>query len=381
MRFFAIIGILILFAVVTLTAQDERDFSGVWKLNRDRSEIRALPRAPDPILKVEQTGAALQVSATQQEGAPAVASTYPLDGKEAKRKIGDTSASSMTKWEGSALLVNTLVSGSQSYTVMERWKRSRDGRTLTIRRTIVRASGETESVLVYDNPSIAANASHAKTLAPAIAEAGKPATLTVPGNTRPAGPEQFEVESGTRILLSLVTAVNTKHVSPGDRVYLQTAVPVMAKGRVVIPRGSYVTGVVTDAQRAGRVKGKPSLQLRFDSLTLPNGTMRDFRSRPGGVDGQGDVSRAEGKIKGDGNKGGDAKTVGTTTAAGTSVGSIAGSAAGHGAMGAGIGAAAGAAAGLIGVLGSRGPDLILPQGSTMEMVLDRSLRYTVAELQ
>jgi hypothetical protein len=48
-------------------------------------------------------------------------------------------------------------------------------------------------------------------------------------------------------------------------------------------------------------------------------------------------------------------------------------------MGAGIGAAAGAAAGLAAVL-SRGPDLVLPKGSTFEMVLDRNLRFKDSEL-
>jgi len=43
-------------------------------------------------------------------------------------------------------------------------------------------------------------------------------------------------------------------------------------------------------------------------------------------------------------------------------------------------AAAGAAAGLAGVLGSRGPDVVLPAGTTVELVLDRELRYTAAEL-
>ena len=49
-------------------------------------------------------------------------------------------------------------------------------------------------------------------------------------------------------------------------------------------------------------------------------------------------------------------------------------------MGVGIGAAAGAIGGLAGVLGSRGPQFTLPAGTTMELVLDRDLRYTAAEL-
>jgi len=62
------------------------------------------------------------------------------------------------------------------------------------------------------------------------------------------------------------------------------------------------------------------------------------------------------------------------------VGAIADSAAGHGGMGAGIGAAAGAAAGLAAVMLSRGSDLVLPKGTSFEMVLDRDVRYQPAEL-
>jgi type IV secretion system protein VirB10 len=49
-------------------------------------------------------------------------------------------------------------------------------------------------------------------------------------------------------------------------------------------------------------------------------------------------------------------------------------------MGAGIGAAAGATAGLLGVLLSRGPDIVLSKGSTVEMVLDRPLEFSPSEL-
>jgi NADPH:quinone reductase-like Zn-dependent oxidoreductase len=67
-------------------------------------------------------------------------------------------------------------------------------------------------------------------------------------------------------------------------------------------------------------------------------------------------------------------------AAGSGVGGIAGGAAGHAGMGVGIGAAAGAAAGLASVLLTRGPDLVLPKGTSFQMVLDRNLRFKPAEL-
>jgi hypothetical protein len=372
MRVFAISLLIALVA----SAQSDQGFSGVWRLNRERSEIRNLPAAPDAYLKVEQSGATLTLSASSREdGAPTI-STYPLDQRTEKRQAGNITTSTMTKWEGAALLVNTLVSGPQNYTVMERWKRSRDGNTLTINRTIVRLSGESESVLVYENPAAAV-----------LTPATRPERATVGQAVIPSGEQlqdsqpEYMVQAGTRVLLCLVNAVNTKHTVVGDRVYLETAVPVFVNGHLVIPRGSYVSGTVIESQRAGRVKGKSALNLRFDSLTLPNGVTRDFRSRLGSADVSGDLDRSEGKIKGEGNKGGDARTVGQTTAAGAGIGTLAGAAAGRVGMGAGIGAAAGAAAGLAGVLGSRGPDVVLPAGTTVELVLDRELRFTAAELR
>jgi len=183
----------------------------------------------------------------------------------------------------------------------------------------------------------------------------------------------FTVEPGTRIPLSLINSVSTKHSSEGDRVYLQTVFPILVKGRVVIPPGSYVAGTITEVKRPGRIKGRGELYLRFDSLTLPNGVTRDFRARIGALDGRSteELDKSEGKVKSEGNKAGDARTVGEAAAAGATVGVIAGGAAGNYGMGAGIGAAAGAAAGVMGVLLSRGPDATLTRGSTIEMVLDR----------
>jgi type IV secretion system protein VirB10 len=192
------------------------------------------------------------------------------------------------------------------------------------------------------------------------------------------------VDPGSKIPLSLINSVSTKHSVEGDRVYLETVFPVLSNGKIVIPPGSYVQGTVTQVKRPGRVKGRGELFVRFDSLTLPNGVTRDFRARISGIDGRGseELDRSEGKIRSEGNKGGDARTIGEAAGAGASVGTIAGGASnGHYGMGAGIGAAAGAAAGLVGVLFSRGPDAILAKGSTVEMVLDRSLQFTAAELE
>ena len=192
----------------------------------------------------------------------------------------------------------------------------------------------------------------------------------------------FVVETGTHIPLSLINSVSTKNSVPGDRVYLETVFPILVDGKIVIPPGSYVAGTITEVQRPGKVKGRGEFHLRFDSLTLPNGTTRDFRARVSGIDGRAseELDRKEGSIKSEGNKAGDTRTVAETAAAGASVGALAGGVSGAAGMGAGIGAAAGAAAGLMGVLFTRGPEAVLAKGTTLEMVLDRPVQFESSEL-
>jgi type IV secretion system protein VirB10 len=48
--------------------------------------------------------------------------------------------------------------------------------------------------------------------------------------------------------------------------------------------------------------------------------------------------------------------------------------------GLGIGSAAGAAAGLASIFATRGPNVVLPRGSTLELVLERDLRYESDEI-
>src|SRR3989440_159604 len=156
----------------------------------------------------------------------------------------------------------------------------------------------------------------------------------------------YVVEPGVKIPLSLINSVSTKHSAEGDRVYLETVFPILVNGKIVIPPGSYVAGTVTQVKRPGRVKGRGELYLRFDSLTLPNGVTRDFRARVGSLDGRAseEFDKTEGKVKSEGNKAGDARTVAEGAGAGAGIGSLAGISSGHTGMGAGIGAAAGAAA-------------------------------------
>jgi hypothetical protein len=198
----------------------------------------------------------------------------------------------------------------------------------------------------------------------------------------PQDAKQFVVDPGTRIPLSLINSITTKTAAEGDRIYLETVFPILVSGKVVIPPGSYVQGTVTQVKRPGRLKGRGEIYLRFDSLILPNGVLRDFRARVGALDGRAseELDKAEGKVKSEGNKGGDAATIAQGAASGASIGAIAGAIGGQTGMGVGIGAAAGAAAGLAAVLLTRGPEAVLAKGTTVEMVLDRAIQFKEDEL-
>ena len=198
----------------------------------------------------------------------------------------------------------------------------------------------------------------------------------------PSDNNVYKVDAGTHILLNMINSVSTKAALPGDRIYLETAFPVLAAGHIVIPQGSWVTGTITEVKRPGRVKGRGSLQVRFDSLTLPNGASRSFKSDLGALDSRENetLKREQSKVGGPGDKKGDLGTVVGTTTAGTVIGSGVGAAAGSVARGAGVGAGAGAAAGLLGVLLTRGPDATLNKGSTVEMVLDHGLTFNDNDL-
>ncbi|HVW85929.1 MAG TPA: hypothetical protein VHB50_14665, partial [Bryobacteraceae bacterium] len=104
----------------------------------------------------------------------------------------------------------------------------------------------------------------------------------------PAPNDVYTVNTGTHIALGLINSVSTNHSSPGDRIYLETVFPIVIHNHIVIPPGSYVTGTVTDVKRPGRIRGRGQLYVRFDTITLPNGVTRDFRSRLGGIDARGD---------------------------------------------------------------------------------------------
>jgi hypothetical protein len=197
-----------------------------------------------------------------------------------------------------------------------------------------------------------------------------------------AAPRTFTVPAGTKVLLSLKSAINTKTAQHGDGVYLVSNFPVVGNARVMIPVGVYVQGVVDRVQRPGRVKGRAQIDLHFTTMIFPNGQVVEvpgvLNSLPGS-DGP-KVKDSEGTVEQAGNKGRDVGNVLKGAAIGAEGGVIGGAATGNLAKGIGYGGLAGAAAGAIYTLFTRGNDIVIPSGTSVEMVLQRPLVLQESQL-
>jgi hypothetical protein len=186
----------------------------------------------------------------------------------------------------------------------------------------------------------------------------------------PAALTAAEIPQGAHVLLRMVNSVTTRTAQEGDYVYLRTANPISSSGRIVVPTDSYVQGVVTHTKRSGRVSGKAELGIRLETLTLPGGSTLKFSPRLGSVDSNDSeqkVDREENLVKQGSQHDRDIAQIAIFAGGGASIGGIADSAW----KGAGIGAGIGSAVGLATVLASRGREVELRQGTTLDMVFDR----------
>lgn len=193
--------------------------------------------------------------------------------------------------------------------------------------------------------------------------------------TAPPSARGITVPAGTKVLLQLKSPIDTKSAHAGDGVYCQTSFPVTQDNVVVIPAGTYVKGEIAQVERAGRIKGRAQILFHFDTMIFPNGYTVDLpgalKNEPGATNST--VSDEEGTVKANGQKGKDAGTVAKTGATGAVVGTVAS----RTGTGAAIGGLAGAAVGLGQVLFTRGQDLRIEQGTSLEMVLQRPLTVEV----
>jgi hypothetical protein len=198
----------------------------------------------------------------------------------------------------------------------------------------------------------------------------------------PVAVKTLEIPAGTKVLLTIRSAINTKTAQAGDGVYLQSSFPVIANGRAVIPAGVYVQGVVDSVERHIRIKGPAKLTMHFTSIIFPNGSVVEIpglvNSLPGS-DGP-KVKGDEGTVQQSSSVGDVAKAAGQGAAIGAGVGGISGGVNGHPVEGLGVGAAAGGVVGAAVSLFTHGNDINIPSGTPIEMVLQRPLVLQEANL-
>lgn len=181
---------------------------------------------------------------------------------------------------------------------------------------------------------------------------------------------QLTIPSGTKVPLSLKQAVSTKNARDGDAVYAVTTFPVVVNERIVIPAGTYVQGRVSNVKRGGHVKGRAEVLIHFSTLIYPSGYTVILPGAVENVPGAEKTSMKdeEGTIRQDSQTGEKAKTVATAAGTGALIGGLSNGAKG-GLIGAGVGGGIGTAIGLF----TRGNDVRMDAGTTLEMVIQREV--------
>ncbi len=156
--------------------------------------------------------------------------------------------------------------------------------------------------------------------------------------------------------LDSYVASDTSRIESPVHAHLRRAVVV--NGVEVLPAGTRLSGVVTDARQSARVKGRGRVAFRFTSMSVDSDHYRVSTSRV--------VREAAGT------KREDALKIGIPAGAGAVIGAIA-----DGKKGAAIGSAVGGAAGTGVVLSTRGKDVRLGRGAAVAVRLLQPVRVVI----
>lgn len=102
---------------------------------------------------------------------------------------------------------------------------------------------------------------------------GSPAPAgAVAGGAPVIRPADVNIPAGSTLTIRINQNISVKHTAPGSQFDGEVVEPwTDASGRVILPKGTEVGGVVDESHRRGHFKGSSILELRLTSLTL-NGT-------------------------------------------------------------------------------------------------------------
>jgi hypothetical protein len=189
--------------------------------------------------------------------------------------------------------------------------------------------------------------------APVPAPVPAPASAPPPNRTQTTASTN-EVPAGTELDVRLQSALNSGTAQVEDRFEATTLVDLIINGRLLVPAGSVMRGVVTAVEAGTRTNRTSRMTVSFDQITV-NGRAYPMR---------GTVTDA---IKGEGIRG-----EATRAGAGAAVGGI---------LGAILGGAKGAVLGvLIGgggtIAATEGKEVELPQGAVLRVRVDSPLQLS-----
>ena len=168
---------------------------------------------------------------------------------------------------------------------------------------------------------------------------------------------EFTVPSDTTLRLTIDTPLSSETAKIEDPVEATLASAVTVDDVEVIPAGSTIRGTVTGVESSGKVKGRASLALQFNTLVV-----RDERVP---------VS-ARWSAQAESTKKKDAAKIGIGAGAGAIIGGIIG-----GGKGAATGAAVGGGAGTAMVLTSEGKPIVLSKGEAISTKLGDAIEVKV----
>ena len=180
-----------------------------------------------------------------------------------------------------------------------------------------------------------------------------------PGSVE-APSREMTIPAGTLLSVTLDTAVgsDTSHVEEAVAAHLTH--PIRVHGQTVLEEGSRVGGIVTDATRSAKVKGRAHVAVRFETVT-PRGGDQRYTMRTASVG----RTAAATKQK-------DALEIGAPAAGGAIIGALVG-----GKKGALVGTAVGGGAGTAVVLSTRGKEVHLAKGTAVSVKLTSPLTIRV----
>lgn len=170
---------------------------------------------------------------------------------------------------------------------------------------------------------------------------------------------EFTLPEGTALAVRLDSAVSSDSSRVEDRVEATLIDSIHVGDTEVLPAGSVVRGEVAAVEAAGKVKGRASLALRFNSISA---TGHDERY----------PIAARVAMLAPATKGEDAAKIGIPAAGGAIVGGLLG-----GKKGAAIGTAVGGGAGAAVVLATPGEEIRLPRGTALSIRLDNAVDVRV----